>query len=75
MKISITREEIHYKRINLFQSNVRCIEKQTDKQSEVCYLLSYTTFSNKLGVWGAISKNCSKMSPGEKNPIDLSVIF
>lgn len=63
MNILITREEIHYKRINLF-SVQRALHWETNWQvvQIFCYFLSYTIFSNKLDVWGAISKNCSKMS-------------
>lgn len=63
MNILITREEIHYKRLNLF-SVQRALHWETNWQGVqiFCYFLSYAIFSNKLDVWGAISKNCSKMS-------------
>lgn len=57
MSILITREEIHYKRINLC-SVQRALHRETNWQVIwiFCYFLFYTIFSNKLDVWGAISK-------------------
>lgn len=57
MSILITREEIHYERINVF-SVQRALHQETNWQIIwiFCNFLFYTIFSNKLDVWGAISK-------------------
>lgn len=73
MSILITREEIHYKRINVF-SVQRALHWETNWQVIwiFCYFLFYMIFSNKLDVWGAISKKLQqKCQPAmyEKNPI------
>lgn len=76
MNILITREEVHYKRINVF-SVQRALHWETNWQVVwiFCYFLSYTIFSNKLDVWGAISKNCSKMSTSNKKRIPFILSF
>lgn len=76
MNILITREEVHYKRINVF-SVQRALHWETNWQVVwiFCYFLPYTIFSNKLDVWGAISKNCSKMSTSNKKRIPFILSF